>query len=46
MGTEFERVCQQGSITPDAWMRQAVGSPLSATPLLDAASRALDAVAN
>jgi hypothetical protein len=41
MGPEFERVCQLGSITPDAWMRQAVGAPLSAQPLLDAAGKAL-----
>jgi hypothetical protein len=45
MGAEFERICQLGSITPDAWMRQAVRSPLAAEPLLDAAGRALDAVA-
>ena len=43
MGAEFERICQLGSITPDAWMRQAVGAPLSAEPLLDAAQRALAA---
>src|SRR4029079_13541186 len=39
MGAEFERICQLGSITPDAWMRQAVGSPLSAEPLLAAADK-------
>src|SRR5262249_2473001 len=37
MGAEFERICRLGSITPDAWMRQAVGAPLSAEPLLQAA---------
>ncbi|MGH2669010.1 MAG: hypothetical protein ACRDH5_07840, partial [bacterium] len=40
-GAEFERICRQGSITPDAWMRQAVGGPLSAEPLLKAAAEAL-----
>ena len=40
-GAEFERICRQGSITPDAWMRQAVGGPLSAEPLLKAAEEAL-----
>lgn len=40
-GSEFERICKQGSITPDAWMRGAVGSALSAEPLLKAASAAL-----
>ena len=44
MGPEFERICQLGSITPDAWMRQAVGAPLSAEPLLAAATRALKVV--
>ncbi len=42
MGAEFERICQLGSITPDAWMRKAVGAPLSAEPLLEAAARAVD----
>ncbi|HET9314722.1 MAG TPA: hypothetical protein VFQ51_03995 [Vicinamibacteria bacterium] len=45
LGPEFERVTRIGSVTPDAWMRQAVGAPLSAQPLLDAARRALDATA-
>jgi hypothetical protein len=44
MGPEFERICQLGSITPDAWMRAAVGAPLSAEPLIAAATRALDTV--
>jgi hypothetical protein len=41
MGPEFERICQLGSITPDAWMRQAVGAPLSAGPLLTAVDASL-----
>ncbi len=41
-GEEFERVAKLGRLTPDAWMRQAVGAPLSAAPLLSAAARALD----
>jgi hypothetical protein len=44
MGDEFERICRLGSITPDAWMRQAVGAPLSARPLLDATARAVAAM--
>ncbi|MGH9867504.1 MAG: hypothetical protein ACREAA_04990 [Candidatus Polarisedimenticolia bacterium] len=43
LGDEFERVSRIGALTPDAWMRQAVGSPLSAEPLLQATRRALDA---
>ena len=42
-GTELERVARQGRITPDAWMRGAVGQPLSAQPLLAAAREALAA---
>ena len=41
-GQEFERVSRQGRLTPDAWMRGAVGGPLSAKPLLDDARAALD----
>ena len=42
MGTEFERLCRLGSITPDAWMRAAVGYPVSAGPLLKATEAALE----
>jgi hypothetical protein len=44
MGAEFERVSQIGNVTPNEWMRQAVGAPLSATPLIEAAERALAAL--
>ena len=40
-GAEFERVARQGRLTPDAWMRGAVGEPISTRPLLTAARRAL-----
>ena len=43
MGPEFERICQLGNLTPDAWMRRAVGTPISAEPLLQATRRALEA---
>ena len=36
-GLEFERVTRQGRLTPDGWMRGAVGGPLSAQALLDEA---------
>ncbi|MCX5797598.1 MAG: hypothetical protein NTY77_19075 [Elusimicrobia bacterium] len=39
--SEMERVCKIGAVTPDEWMRQAVGSPVSARPLLDAAASAM-----
>jgi len=37
----MERMCMIGSITPDLWMEQAVGSPISTKPLLEAAERAV-----
>jgi hypothetical protein len=40
-GPEFERVARQGRLTPDAWMRGAVGGPLSAQVLLDEARAAM-----
>jgi len=36
-GAEFERVARQGRLTPDAWMRGAIGGPLSAKALLEEA---------
>jgi hypothetical protein len=44
-GAEFERVSRLGALTPDLWMRRAVGSPISAKALLDEARRALAAPA-
>jgi hypothetical protein len=43
-GAELERVVRQGRLTPDAWMRGAVGGPVSADALLQAARRALEAL--
>lgn len=43
-GDEFERLCQLGALSPDLWMRRAVGAPLSAAPLLEATAEALAAV--
>jgi hypothetical protein len=40
-GAELERVARQGRLTPDGWMRGAVGGPISARALLDAAGEAL-----
>ncbi|MES1242854.1 MAG: hypothetical protein ABUT39_14660 [Acidobacteriota bacterium] len=42
-GAELERVTRQGRLTPDGWMRGAVGGPISARALLDAAGEALAA---
>jgi hypothetical protein len=40
-GARFERVATQGRLTPTAWMRGAVGQPISAEALLAAARSAL-----
>ena len=42
-GAEIERIARQGRLTPDAWMRGAVGRPLSARALLDEAREAMAA---
>jgi hypothetical protein len=41
-GAEFERMARQGRLTPDAWMRGAVGAPISSDSLLREARKALD----
>lgn len=42
-GAETERIARLGCLTPDAWMRAAVGAPLSVAPLLEEARGALRA---
>jgi hypothetical protein len=44
LAREFERVCRLGNLTPDLWMRQAVGAPLGAQPLIQATQRAVAAL--
>ena len=44
LAAETRRICSIGSVTPDAWMREAVGGPLSATPLLEDTAAALAAI--
>ena len=41
LGPEFERMAKYGSVTPDVWMVNAAGSPVSAEPLLRATEKAL-----
>ena len=41
LGTEMERMCRLGSITPDLWMKRAVGTPISTAPLIKATENAL-----
>ncbi|MCB2204756.1 hypothetical protein KQI65_08400 [bacterium] len=41
LADEMERMCKIGNLSPDLWMRKAVGAPISAEPLLEAAATAL-----
>jgi len=41
---EMQRMCKIGAVTPDEWMREAVGSSISTGPLLKAAEDALKVV--
>ena len=43
LGPEFERVTSFGSLSPDLWMRNATGEPVSTRALLESARRALEA---
>ena len=44
IAAEIERIYPAGRLTPQHWMRHAVGSEVSPQPLLDAASEALQAL--
>jgi hypothetical protein len=44
LGVEMERMCKLGRLTPDAWMRAAVGAPVSGLPMVEAAKKALQVV--
>lgn len=41
LAAEMERMCRQGSVTPDFWMQGAVGAPISVEPMIEAAKTAL-----
>jgi hypothetical protein len=43
-GTEMERMCLIGSVTPDLWMEKAVGAAISTEPMLAAARTAVSAM--
>lgn len=45
LGAEFERMARFGAVTPDLWMTNATGAPVSAKPLIRAAGEALRATA-
>jgi oligoendopeptidase F len=42
IGIELERMLKLGSVTPDMWMKNATGSPVSAEPLLSSTQQALE----
>ena len=44
LGPEFERVARQGALTPDLWMKGAVGSSVGPEALLAATEHALSIV--
>jgi hypothetical protein len=44
LGLEMERMCQAGRLIPQLWLKNAVGSEISATPLLEAAAEALKVI--
>ena len=44
VAAEIERIYPAGRLTPQLWMRHAVGSEVSTQPLLDAATEALKAI--
>ncbi len=45
LAAETKRITSIGNVTPDAWMRQAVGSPLSIEPLARNAAAAIQSLA-
>ena len=43
---EMLRMCRAGSVTPEAWMQHAVGGPISAQSMIQAATEAVAALKN
>jgi oligoendopeptidase F len=41
---EVQRIFRQGQLTPNEWMRQAVGDPIDVQPMLESAADALDKI--
>ncbi len=44
IGSEFERMVTFGRVTPDLWMTNATGHPVSTDALLNAAAKALNTI--
>jgi hypothetical protein len=41
LATETKRICSIGRVTPDLWMRRAVGTGVAVAPLADDCTAAL-----
>jgi hypothetical protein len=41
LGDEMERICSTGNVSPQVWMKKAVGAEISVKPMLEAAREAL-----
>ncbi|MCP4566362.1 MAG: hypothetical protein GY841_02145 [FCB group bacterium] len=41
LAEEMERMCVMGSVTPDLWMKNAVGGPISTAPFIQAVEKAV-----
>ena len=44
LGNEMIRMCIQGRLIPDIWMKQAVGNEVSIKPLLESTKRAVEVI--
>ncbi len=44
IGTEMQRMLRQGKLTPEEWMKGAVGHKLSIEPILNATDKAIDKI--
>ena len=44
LAAEMQRMCSIGNVTPDFWMKEAVGSPITPEPLLKAAEEAVKVI--
>ena len=42
LAAETKRICSIGRLTPDQWMKNAVGSPISASQLIEDATSNLN----
>ncbi|HDQ44561.1 MAG TPA: hypothetical protein ENN17_03550 [bacterium] len=44
LGREMERMCVLGAVTPDAWMQEAVGGPISTEPMREDVGRIIKTI--